>query len=87
MKKHNLIIVITFVIAFIITYQALTIAKEFEPEERKAIEISKYFLDAVSLKTGRILFIKHEDKEPNFFWDTALKSDVEWDRLDIWARA
>ena len=30
--------------------------------------------------------IKHEEKEPNFYWDIALKSDVEWDRLDIWDR-
>ena len=32
------------------------------------------------------MFIEHEEKEPNFYWDNALESDVEWDRLDIWDR-
>ncbi len=86
MEKHNLIIVITIVLACIITYQALTLAEKFDPDERKAIEIGRYFLDGVGRKTGRVLFIKHEEKEPNFYWDIALKSDVEWDRLDIWDR-
>jgi hypothetical protein len=86
MEKHNIIIVITFVFAFIVTYQALTITEEFDLDERKAIEIGRYFLDGVGHKTGRVLFIEHEEKEPNFYWDIALKSDVEWDRLDIWDR-
>jgi len=86
MEKHNLIIVITIVLACIIPYQALTLAEKFDPDERKAIEIGRYFLDGVGRKTGRVLFIKHEEKEPNFYWDIALKSDVEWDRLDIWDR-
>jgi len=86
MEKHNLIIVITIVLACIITYQALTLAVKFDPDERKAIEIGRYFLDGVGRKTGRVLFINHEEKEPNFFWDNALKSDVEWDRPDIWDR-
>ena len=86
MEKHNLLIVITIVLACITTYQALILAEDFEPDERKAIEIGRYFLDGVGRKTGRVLFIKHEEKEPNFYWDIALKSDVEWDRLDIWDR-
>ena len=73
MEKHNLIIVITIVLACIITYQALTLAEKFDPDERKAIEIGRYFLDGVGRKTGRVLFIKHEEKEPNFYWDYALK--------------
>ncbi len=86
MEKHNLIIVITIVLACIITYQALTLAEEFDPDERKAIEIGRVFLDGVGHKTGKVLFIKHEEKEPNFYWDNALESDIEWDRLDIWDR-
>ena len=86
MEKHSLLMVITIVLACIITYQAATIAEEFDPDERKAIEIGRYFLDGVGRKTGRVLFIKHEEKEPNFYWDIALNSDVKWDRLDIWDR-
>jgi hypothetical protein len=86
MEKHNLIIVITIVLLSIITFQALTLVDLYDPDERKAIEIGRYFLDTVDRKTGRILFIKHEEKEPNFYWDIALNSDVEWDRLDIWDR-
>jgi hypothetical protein len=54
--------------------------------EKQAIEIGRDFLDGVGRKTGKVLFIKHEEKEPNFYWDIALNSDVEWDRLDIWDR-
>jgi len=57
-----------------------------DSESEGAIQIGRYFLDGVGRKTGRVLFIKHEEKEPNFYWDTALKSDVEWDRLDVWDR-
>ena len=60
--------------------------KYVRPSEKQAIEIGRYFLDAVGRKTGRVLFIKVEEKKPNFYWDIALKSDVEWDRLDIWDR-
>ena len=35
MKKHNLIIVITIILASIITYQTLTLAEKFDPDERK----------------------------------------------------
>lgn len=86
MEKHSLLIVITIVLACIITYQAVTTAEEFGPDERKAIEIGRYFLDGVGRKTGRVLFINYEEKEPNFYWDVALNSDVKWDRLDIWDR-
>ena len=60
--------------------------KYVRPSEKQAIDIGRFFLDGVGRKTGRILFIKLEEKEPNFFWDIALESDVEWDRLDIWDR-
>ena len=60
--------------------------KYVRPSEKQAIEIGRYFLDGVGKKTGKVLFIKHEEREPNFYWDIALKSDVEWDRLDIWDR-
>jgi len=60
--------------------------KYVRPSEKQAIEIGRYFLDAVGRKTGRVLFIKVEEKKPNFYWDIALKSDVEWDRLDVWDR-
>jgi len=60
--------------------------KYVTPSEKLAIEIGRCFLDGVGRKTGKVLFIKHEEKEPNFYWDIALKSDVEWDRLDVWDR-
>jgi len=60
--------------------------KYVTPSEKQAIEIGRDFLDGVGQKTGKVLFIKHEEKEPNFYWDIVLKSDVEWDRLDIWDR-
>ena len=60
--------------------------KYVRPSEKQAIEIGRYFLDGVGRKTGRVLFIKFEEKKPNFYWDIALKSDVEWDRLDVWDR-
>ena len=60
--------------------------KYVRSSEKQAIEIGRYFLDGVGRKTGRVLFIKYEEKEPNFYWDIALKSDVEWGRLDIWDR-
>ena len=56
------------------------------PSEKQAIEIGRDFLDGVGQKTGRVLFIKLEEKEPNFYWDIALNWDVESDRLDIWDR-
>jgi hypothetical protein len=41
MEKHNLIIAITIVLACITIYQALTLAKDLDPDERKAIEIGR----------------------------------------------
>ena len=73
------------VIIFVIS-QAMNLSDKFSPSEKTAIQIGRDFLDEVGRKTGRVLFIQHEEKEPNFYWDTALKSDVEWDRLDIWDR-
>ena len=73
MEKHNVIIVITIVLACIITYQALTLAEEFDPDEIIAIEIGRVFLDDVGRKTGKVLYIKFEEREPNFYWDYALK--------------
>ena len=86
MGKRSLIIVIAITVLSVLTYHALTTVKEFNPEERKAIEIGRYFLDGVGCKTGKVLFIKQVEKEPNFYWDIALKSDVEWDDLEIWDR-
>jgi len=57
-----------------------------DSESEGAIQIGRVFLDGVGRETGRVLFIKYEEKEPNFYWDMSLKSDVEWDRLDIWDR-
>ena len=60
--------------------------KYVRPSEKQAIEIGRCFLDGVEHKTGRVLFVKLEEKEPNFYWDIALNWDVESDRLDIWDR-
>jgi len=60
--------------------------KYVRPSEKQAYEIGRDFLDGVGHKTGRVLFIKLEEKEPNFYWDIALNWDVESDRLDIWDR-
>ena len=86
MKKKHIIILITIIIGVVVAFQASRmVVRRFTPSEKQAIEIGRYFLDRVGRKTGRVLFIKHEEKEPNFYWDIAdLKSDVEWDRLDIW---
>ncbi len=86
MEKRNLIIVIAIIIVSVIAYHSLTTARKFDPDERRAIEVGRYFLDGVGCKTGKVLFIKQEVKEPNFFWDVALDSDVEWDDSDVWDR-
>ena len=86
-KKHHIIIGITIIIGVVVAFQASRMfVRNFTPSEKQAIEIGRFFLDGVGRKTGRVLFIKNEEKEPNFYWDIALKSDVEWDRLDIWDR-
>ena len=73
-------------VIIIVISQTMNLSDKFSPSEKTAIQIGRDFLDGVGRKTGRVLFIKHEEKEPNFYWDIALKSDVEWDRLDIWDR-
>jgi len=73
-------------VIIIVISQAMNLSHKFSPSEKTAIQIDRDFLDGVGRKTGRVLFIQHEEKEPNFYWDIALKSDVEWDRLDIWDR-
>ncbi len=70
-------------VIIIVISQAMNLSDKFSPSEKTAIEIGRDFLDGVGRKTGRVLFIEHEEREPNFYWDIALKSDVEWDRLDI----
>ncbi len=73
-------------VIIIVISQAMNLSDKFSPSEKTAIQIGRDFLDGVGRKTGKVLFIKNEEKEPNFYWDIALKSDVEWDRLDIWDR-
>ncbi len=73
-------------VIIIVISQAMNLSDKFSPSEKTAIQIGRDFLNGVGRKTGRVLFIQHEEKEPNFYWDIALKSDVEWDRLDIWDR-
>ena len=73
-------------VIIIVISQAMNLSDKFSPSEKTAIQIGRDFLDGVGYKTGKVLFIKHEEKEPNFYWDTALKSEVEWNRLDIWDR-
>ena len=73
-------------VIIIVISQAMNLSDKFSPSEKTAIQIGRYFLDGVGRKTGKVLFIKNEEKEPNFYWDIALNSDVEWDRLDIWDR-
>jgi len=86
MEKRNFIIVIAITLVCVMTHQALTTAEEFDSDKRRAIEIGRYFLDGVGRKTGKVLFIKLEEMEPNFYWDIALGSEVEWGDLDIWDR-
>ncbi len=84
--SDRIIILSALLVSGIVIMQAMNLSDKFSPSEKTAIEIGRYFLDGVGRKTGRVLFIKHEEKEPNFYWDVAVKSDVEWDRLDIWDR-
>ena len=87
LKKHHIIILVAIIIGVVVVFQASRMfIRTFTPSEEQAIEIGRDFLNGVGRKTGRVLFIKLEEKEPNFYWDIALKSDVEWDRLDIWDR-
>lgn len=86
-KKHHIIILITVIIGVIVSFQASRMSvRTFTPSEKKAIEIGRLFLDTVGYKTGRVLSVQLEEKEPNFYWDVEVESDVEWDRLDVWDR-
>lgn len=86
-KSERIIILSALLLVIVIIFsQAMNLSDKFSPSEKTAIQIGRDFLDGVGRKTGRVLFIQHEEKEPNFYWDIALKSDVEWDRLDIWDR-
>ncbi len=85
--SERIVILSAFLLVIIIVIsQAMNLSHKFSPSEKTAIQIGRDFLDGVGRKTGKVLFIQHEEKEPNFYWDIALKSDVEWDRLDIWDR-
>ena len=84
--SDRIIILSALLVSGLVIMQAMIISDKFSPSEKTAIQIGRDFLDGVGRKTGRVLFIQHEEKEPNFYWDIALISDVEWDRLDIWDR-
>ncbi|MDH5385942.1 MAG: hypothetical protein OEY18_14670, partial [Candidatus Aminicenantes bacterium] len=87
MKKHHIIILMAIVIGVVVAFQASRMfVRSFTPSEKQAIEIGRFFLDGVGRKTGRILSVQLEEKKPNFYWDVVVKSDVEWDRLDVWDR-
>ncbi len=85
--SERIVILSAFLLVIIIVIsQAMNLSDKFSPSEKSTIQIGRDFLDGVGRKTGRVLVIKYEEKEPNFYWDIALTSDVEWDRLDIWDR-
>lgn len=73
MGRHKFTITMTIVIGCIATFQVLMSARRFDPYEKKAIEIGRDFLDGNGFKTGKILSIKLEEVEPNFYWNYALK--------------
>ncbi len=85
-SKRILILSALLLGIIIIFTHAVNLSDTFSPSEKTAIQIGRDFLDGVGRKTGKVLFIKHEEKEPNFYWDIAPQSDVVWDRLDIWDR-
>ena len=85
--SERIVILSAFLLVIIIVIsQAMNLSDKFSPSEKTAIQIGRDFLDGVGRKTGKVLFIKPEEKEPNFYWDIALNWDVESDRLDIWDR-
>jgi len=82
MEKHNLIIVVTIVLGCIITYQAQNRAESIHIEKDtpwEVIQIGRQFLDERGYTTGWTLFSRLEEKEPNFYWNYALK----FERPDI----
>ena len=48
----------------------------------EVIQIGRQFLDERGYKTGRILFSKLEEEEPNFYWHNVFKIESE-ERPDI----
>ncbi len=86
-SSERILILSALLLAIVIIFtQVVNMSDNFSPAEKTAIQIGRDFLDGVGRKTGKVLFIKHEEKEPNFYWDIVLQSDVVWDRLDIWDR-
>lgn len=67
MKTINFIMVFTYVFACLLIYQSSMITGDLSLDERKAMEIGKYFLDGVGRETGKFLVIKFELKTPNFY--------------------
>jgi hypothetical protein len=51
----------------------MNLSDKFSLSEKTAIQTGRDFLDGEGFKTGKVLFIKFEEKEPNFYWDYALK--------------
>ena len=51
----------------------IDVSGRVRPRWRKVIEIGRDFLDGVGFKTGKVLYITFEEREPNFYWDYALK--------------
>lgn len=87
MKKHHVIFLMAIAIGVVVAFQAFRMSlRTFTPSEEQAIEIGRMFLDGVGRKTGKVLSVELEEKEPNFYWDVVVESDVEWDRLDVWDR-
>ena len=60
-------------VIIIVIMQAMNLSDKFSPSEKTAIQIGRDFLDGEGFKTGELLSIKLEEKEPNFYWDYALK--------------
>ncbi len=85
-SERILILSALLLVIVIIFTQVVNLSDNFSPSEKTAIQMGRDFLNGVGRKTGKVLFIKHEEKEPNFYWDIALQSDVVWDRRDIWDR-
>ena len=72
--SERIIILSALLLVFVITFsQAMNLSDKFSPSEKIAIQIGRDFLDGEGFKTGKVLFIKLEEKEPNFYWDYALK--------------
>ena len=72
--SERIVILSALLLAIIIVITpGMYLSDGFSPSERKAIRIGRDFLDGGGYKTGKVLSIKLEEKEPNFYWDYALK--------------